>query len=140
MSRSLLFSALGVCAILSSACDDSKEPVAAEDHSPVRVTFAVNGAAMTTDTLFLPAGQTVTVRATFYNAADDNLDDVETEHFSLLTFIPAGLATATIDAAHHYTHTVQVQGAAGTVGDVDIGYGHDALADEHTLTAKVKIQ
>jgi len=140
MSRSFLLSAVGVGAVLAGACSDGKEPVAVEDHSPIRVTFAVAGTPMTTDTLFLPQGQTVQVRATFYNAADDNLDDVESEHYSLLTFLPGTLATATIDAAHHYTHGVQVQGAAGTVGDVDIGYGHDALADEQTLTAKVKIQ
>lgn len=139
MSRAFL-SAVGACMILTAACGDSKEPIAVEDHSPARVVLAVNGTAMTTDTLFLPAGQTVAVRATFYNAADESLDDVETEHYSLLTFVPAGLATATIDAAHHYTYSVQVQGAAGTAGNVDIGYGHDGLADEHTLTAKVKIQ
>jgi hypothetical protein len=139
MSRSFRVSAV-VCVILTGACDDSKEPIAAEEHIPVRVTLAVNGTAMTTDTLFLPAGQTVTVRATFYDAADESLDDVETSHYSLFTFSPAGLGTATIDAAHHYTQSVQVQGAAGAIGDLDIGYGHDALADEHTLTAKVKIQ
>jgi hypothetical protein len=31
------------------------------------------------------------------------------------------------------------RGAANTTGTVDVGYGHDVLADEHTLSAPVKI-
>jgi hypothetical protein len=141
MSRTLFFSVLGVGAILTvGACSSKESTTAPDDHDPVRVVLSVNGTAMTGDTLFLPAGMTVTVRGTFYNAADESLDDVEDAHFSLLTFDPAGLATATPDAAHHYTHSVAVQGAVDETGTVDIGFGHDALADEHTLTAPVKIQ
>jgi hypothetical protein len=140
MNRSTLAAAALLAGALTLACDSS-ESTAAEDHTPVRVELAVNGTAMTTDTLFLPAGQTVTVRVTFFNAADDNLDDVEGEHYSLLTFNPGTLATATADAAHHYSHSVVVQAAAATIGTVDIGFGHDALADENTLSGvPVKVQ
>jgi hypothetical protein len=95
---------------------------------------------MPDDTLRIPAGQTVTVHCTFFNSMDDNLDDVESEHYSLLTFDPAGLGTATPDAAHHFTHSVVVQGTAGDTGHVAIGFGHDALADEHSLSRPVQIQ
>ena len=140
--------ALGVAAVtlstmlLASACDSNESTdEGGPDHTPVRVVFAVNGTQITGDTLFLPAGQTVTVRGTFYNAADDDLDDVETTHFSKLTFNPGTLGTATVDLNAHYTHSVQVQGAATSTGTVDVGYGHDELADEHTLTGiPVKIQ
>jgi hypothetical protein len=137
----LFLSALGMGTILAaSACNSNESTKEGDEHDPVRVVLSVNGTAMTGDTLFLPVGMTeVIVRGTFYNSADESLDDVETEHFSKLTFDPTTLATATIDAAHHYTHSVDVQGAANATGTVSIGFGHDALADEHTLTAPVRI-
>lgn len=136
----LLFSALGVGAILAAgACDSSESTRESDAHDPVRVVLSVNGTAMTGDTLFLPFGQTVTVRGTFYTAADDNLDDHETEHWSKLTFDPTTLAAAAVDVDHHYSHEVTVNGAADAKGMVDIGYGHDELADEHTLHAPVRI-
>lgn len=136
----LLLSALGVGAILAaSACDSSESTGEGDAHDPARVVLSVNGAAMTGDTLFLPFGQTVTVRATFYTAANDNLDDQETEHWSTLTFDPTTLAAAAVDVDHHYSHQVTVNGTADAKGMVDIGYGHDELADEHALHAPVRI-
>ena len=127
--------------LLASACSDDETTNEGGGHTPVRVVLAVNGTQMTGDTLFLPAGQTVTVRGTFYNASDENLDDVETSHFSKLTFNPGTLGTATVDLNAHYSHSVQVLGAASSTGTLEIGYGHDELADEHTLTGiPVKIQ
>jgi hypothetical protein len=132
----LLFSALSVAAILAaSACDSNESTKEGDAHDPARVVLSVNGTAMTGDTLFLPFGQTVTVRATFFTAADGNLDDQETEHWSRLTFDPA----AAVDVDHHYSHQVTVNGTAEAKGMVDIGYGHDELADEHTLHAPVRI-
>jgi len=136
----LLLSALGVGAILAgSACDSNESTKEGDAHDPARVVLSVNGTAMTGDTLFLPFGQTVTVRGTFYTAADDNLDDHETEHWSKLTFDPNTLAAAAVDVDHHYSHQVTVNGTADAKGMVDIGYGHDELADEHTLHAPVRI-
>ena len=140
MNRPFL-SALGVGAILAaSACDSNESTKEGDEHDPVRVVLSVNGTAMTGDTLFLPVGMTdVIVRGTFYNSADESLDDVETEHFTQLTFDPTTLATAAIDLDHHYTHSLDVQGAANAIGTVHIGFGHDALADEHSLSAPVRI-
>ena len=85
--------ALGVLAAVGCSSD---ETVAADDHDPVTVELSVDGAPPSGDgVLHLPEGQTVTVRATFFNAAGDNLDDVEDTHFSRLVFDPAGTATAT---------------------------------------------
>lgn len=121
---------------LLSACDSTESST--PEHNPDRVTFTVNGALLPNDTLVLDALATDTVRITFYQGAD-NLDDVESEHFSLLTFTPT-LATATLDTAHHFTHTVVVSGSAGDTGHVEVGFGHDLLADENTFSLPVKVE
>ncbi|HSB53922.1 MAG TPA: hypothetical protein VLD58_06180 [Gemmatimonadales bacterium] len=139
MNRVFAFSVIGLGALLAVGACNSDEATATEDHTPVRMLLIVGTDTMTTDTLFLPAGGNVTVRGSFYTAADDNLDDHEGEHWSRLTFNPGTLATAAVDSAHHYSHEVTVQGAAGSTGTVEVGYGHDVLADEHTLSAPVKI-
>lgn len=140
MSRTLLLSALSVGAILAaSACDSDESTKETDEHDPVRVVFVVAGDTLTGDTLFIPVGQTVTVRAIFYNPADESLDPVEGEHWSKLSFDPGTLATAVVDVDHHYSSEVTVTGAANAKGIVDIGYGHDELADEHTLHAPVRI-
>lgn len=132
-------SALLVTATLVAACSDSNEPPA-EDHTPVRVELAVNGVAMADDTVRLTAGGSDTVRVTFYNAGDENLDAHEDDHYSALTFLPATGLTATIDSTHHFRHEVVNTVAAGTTGDIDIGYGHDAAADEYTFTVAYKAE
>ncbi len=139
MNRVFTSSVIGLGAALAIGGCGSDEATASEDHTPVRMLLIVGSDTMTTDTLFLPAGQTVTVRGSFYTAADDNLDDHEAEHWSRLSFNPGTLATAVVDGAHHYSHEVAVQGAPNATGTVEVGYGHDALADEHTLSAPVKV-
>ncbi len=124
---------------LLAACSDSNEP-AAEDHTPVRFEVAVNGTLVTDDTLRLSTGGTDSVRLTFYNQSDENLDVAEDEHFSLLTFTPATGLVSTMDATHHYRHAVAVTATAGDTGTVDIGFGHDTLADENTFSLPFKIQ
>ena len=121
------------------ACSNSEAP--AEDHVAVRIEVAVNSAVVTDDTLRLTNGQIDTVRITFYNKSDENLDVAEDEHYSLLTFTPAANITATMDPNHHFRHGVVTTAVAGTVGTLDIGYGHDALADEETFTGlKFKVE
>ena len=133
-SRRLSFFGFALSGAVVFAGCSSDETVAVDDHDPVSVTLSVDGAPPSGDgKLHLPEGQTVTVRATFLNAAGDNLDDVEGEHFSLMTFDPAGLATPTMDPNAHYSHEVVVDAAAAATGTVMVGFGHDALADEHSL-------
>lgn len=132
------FTLLAAGALLA-ACSDSNEP-AAEDHTPVRFEVAVNGTLVTDDTLRLTTGGTDSVRLTFYNQSDENLDVAEDEHFSLLTFTPAAGLASTMDVTHHFRHGVAVTATAGDTGTVAIGYGHDALADEHSFPLPFKIQ
>jgi hypothetical protein len=131
--RQIILTSLATLGILVG-CGDSTEP-AHEDHTPVRFEATVNGAAVTDDTLRLSATAGVdTVRFTFFNAADDNLDDHEADHFSLLTFTPAAGIATTVDPSHHFRHAVEVTAPAGTAGDVEVGYGHDATADEYSFS------
>lgn len=122
---------------LSLACSNSEAP--AEDHDPATLEF--NGVAFVAgDTVAFAANATDTVQISFFNAANDNLDDVEAEHYSSLTFIPATNITATMRASHHFRHDIVVGAAAGQVGDLEVGFGHDTLADEHTFHLHYKIQ
>lgn len=132
-------SSLLAAAALLAACSDSNEPPA-EDHTPVRLELTVNGVAMADDTVRLTAGGSDTVRATFFNAGDDNLDAHEDDHYSTLTFLPATGLTSTLDSTHHFRHEVVNTVSAGTTGDLDIGYGHDAAADEYTFTVAYKAE
>lgn len=140
MRRTLLLSALSLGAILAgSGCNSDESTKETDEHDPTRVVFIVAGDTLTGDSLFIPAGQTVLVRGIFFNAADENLDDVEGEHWSKLSFDPGTLATAVVDVDHHFQHEVTVNGAANAKGIVDVGFGHDELADEHTLHVPVRI-
>ena len=67
------------------------------------------------------------------NAAGEDLDDVEAEHFGGLTFSPASLATVARVADHHFQFDV-TGGTPGT-GTVQVSYGHDEAADEITFDA-----
>jgi hypothetical protein len=79
------------------------------------------------------AGQISRVRLTFLNAASENLDDVESTHFAGLTFNPGTLATVTRVTGHNYQFDV-TGGTQGT-GTMQVGYGHNELADEQTFPA-----
>lgn len=124
--------------VLGVACGSSDE-TPAEDHTPVRFEMSVNGVAMT-DTLRLTAGGVDTVRFTFYNAEDDNLDDHEADHYSGLEF-PGGVnATATTELDAHFTQVVVNTEGAGSAGVATVKYGHDAAADENSFPAPFKFE
>jgi hypothetical protein len=122
---------LAACAALplAVACGGD-ETQATEDHTPVTFTILVDGTE-TSPPLTLTAGQTVQVRLKFFNAADEDLDDVEAEHFGGLTFDPSSLASVVRVSGHNYQFDV-TGGTPGT-GTVQVSYGHDEGADEHTF-------
>jgi hypothetical protein len=114
-----------------AACSNNESPSGTEDHTPTRYTVLVNGTEAQPP-FALVEGQAVTVQLKFFNAADEDLDVVEGEHFGGLTFSPANLATVTRDPDHNYRFTVtgETQGA----GTVQVSFGHDEMADETTFT------
>jgi hypothetical protein len=122
---------LAACAALplAVACD-SNETQPNEDHTPVTYTIFVDGVE-TAPPLALAGGQTVRVRLKFFNAADEDLDDVEGSHFGGLTFEPASLATVAPVTGHNYQ--LDVTGGTPGSGTLQVGYGHDEDADEHTF-------
>jgi hypothetical protein len=128
--------AAAAAVVLLPAC--SSNETAPDDHTPVTYTVLVDGTEATAPHT-LTAGQTVRVRLKFFNAASDDLDDVEGEHFGGLTFDPTSLATVARVTGHNYQFDVTA-GTAGA-GTVQVSYGHDAQADEHSFTpAAVTVQ
>jgi hypothetical protein len=122
---------LAACAALplAVACGGD-ETQATEDHTPVSYTILVDGTEALLP-LTLTAGQTIRLRLKFFNAADEDLDDVEAEHFGGLTFDPASLAGVARVSDHNYQFDV-TGGTPGT-GTVQVSYGHDEEVDEHTF-------
>jgi hypothetical protein len=120
---------LAVLAAGAAGCSDTEAPPI-HDHTPETYTVQVNGVAVTEPYTFT-VGQTARVRIKFFNADQQDLDEVESSHFGGLTFDPASLATAVRVADHNYQFDV----TAGPVGSgtVRVGYGHEDAADEHTF-------
>jgi hypothetical protein len=110
------------------ACNDPEAP--AEDHTPTTVRVLIDGVEATQPYTFTQ-GATVRVQLKFFNAANEDLDEVEGSHFAGLTFDPAGLATAVRVSDHHFQF--DVTGGTPGAGTVSIGYGHDDAADEHSF-------
>jgi hypothetical protein len=83
----------------------------------------------------LSSGETVRIRIKFFNAAQHDLDDVESGHFGGLTFDPAARATAVRVADHNYQF--DVTGGAPGAGTLQVSYGHSEQADDHTFEPAV---
>ena len=118
--------------VLIAACGSDETAPATGDHTPVSYTVLINDVQVTPP-FALTQGQTVRVRLKFLNAAGDDLDDVESQHFAGLTFDPASLATVARVTDHHYQF--DVTGATPGTGTMQVSFGHDQLADETTFSA-----
>jgi hypothetical protein len=119
--------ALGL--VVVAACSDNEAP-SLTDHTPATYSLLVNNVAVSAPYTFT-AGQAVRVRIKFFNAEQQDLDPVEGEHFGGLTFNPTSLATVARVIDHNFQFDV-TGGTAGT-GTLQVGYGHDELADEETF-------
>lgn len=118
-------------AALLAACSDNEAPPT-EDHTPVSYSIVVNEVPVTAPYTFV-SGQTDRVRIKFFNAAQEDLDDVESSHSGGFTFSPASRASAVRLADHHYQF--DVTGGAPGSGTLQVSYGHDEGADEVTFEA-----
>jgi hypothetical protein len=117
---------------LAAACG-GEETQAVDDHDPATFVILQDGVEVSNAGLTLTEGETVTIQFKFFNAAGEDLDDIEGSHFAGLVFTPASLATATRDTDHHYRFEVAA-GAAGA-GSAVVSFGHDAEADEVSFPA-----
>jgi hypothetical protein len=132
LTRSLHRIAIATAILGLAACGDSETAPAADDHTPVSYTVLLDGSTAAAP-FTLTEGQTVRVRLEFVNAAGENLDAVEAEHFARVTFTPPSLATVSLVADHHFQF--DVIGASPGTGTLQVGFGHDALADETAFPA-----
>jgi hypothetical protein len=128
---------LFVVLALATACGGGDETAPTADHTPVSYNVLFNEIAAGPPYTFV-VGQKVRVRLKLFNAAGDDLDNVEAEHFAALTFSPAGLVTVTRVPGH--TYQFDVTGVNAGTGTLQVGFGHDEQADEVSLpTADVKV-
>jgi hypothetical protein len=127
--RSLVLFATGSTIMLAVACG-SDETQATETHTPASYTVLVDSVVVSPPFMFTQ-GQTVTVQLKFLNAANEDPDAVEDEHFGGLTFDPTSLATVARVPGHNYRFLV-TGGTPGS-GTVQVSFGHDSLADETTF-------
>jgi hypothetical protein len=118
------------------ACGDDDEVTGTEDHTPVRYEVLIDGVSATAPYTFT-VEETARVQLKFFNAADEDLDEVESSHFGRLTFNPTSLATVARVIGHNYQFDV-TGGDEGT-GTVTVGYGHDEAAAEHQFPAAIVI-
>lgn len=122
--------AAGVAAGLLACGGD--ETTGTEDHTPVSYEVLMPAPA---DVPFqFVVGETVRVQLKFFNAAGEDLDDVESSHFGGLTFNPTSLVTVVRVTGHNYQF--DVTGNAEGTGTVTVGYGHDEAAAEHTFPSQ----
>ena len=111
LPRFLLTLAPVAMAALGSACGNGDE-LQPEDHTPVSYNVLINDVAVSPPYTFV-AGQTARVRIKFFNAAGEDLDSEET-----------GVRLND----HHYQF--DVTGGTAGAGTVQVGYGHEDVADE----------
>ena len=116
-----------VGALLLAAACGSDETAPAEDHTPATYNLIIDDVPQTAPYV-LTADQTSRVQIKFFNAAGEDLDDVEAEHFGGLSFSPITLATATRLADRHFQFDVTASHVGS--GTLQVGYGHDDAADE----------
>jgi hypothetical protein len=115
-----------------AACGGDETAPPADDHTPKTYNVIINDVPQNAP-YTLTVGQTSTVQIKFFNAAGDDLDDVETSHFAALNFGPSSLATATRSADHHYQFEVFAPSVGS--GTLQVGFGHNSAADEKVFPA-----
>jgi hypothetical protein len=115
--------------LFATACSDNEAPPA-EDHTPATYSIQVNEVPVSAPYSFVE-GETVRVRIKFFNADQEDLDEVEDSHFGGLIIEPASLATVVRVAEHNYQF--DVTGGAPGSGTLQVGYGHEEAADEKTF-------
>jgi hypothetical protein len=125
--RTTILLAPALLVALASGCGSDETNGPGDDHTPATYRLLVDGNELSQPYTFV-SGETVRVQIKFANAAGEDLDDVEAEHFGLLTFDPATLATIVPVTDHHFQFDV-TGGTAGS-GTVVVSFGHDEEADE----------
>jgi hypothetical protein len=81
-----------------------------------------------------PTGVTTRVEVVFYDANGDNIDsDLIAAHYTSIVFTPSDFATVADVASDRFERDITPTVPAGTTATFEVGYGHDALADENSF-------
>jgi hypothetical protein len=128
LTRTLLAALpLAMAGGLLSACG-SDETAAPPDHTPTTYSLIINSVPKEAP-YSVQASHQVVVQIKFFNAAGEDLDAVEAEHFGGLSLNPTDLGTVTRVTDHHYQFNVITSATPGS-GTLTVSFGHDEAADE----------
>jgi hypothetical protein len=109
----------------------SDETAAPPDHTPTTYSLIINGVPQEAP-YSIQASHQVVVQIKFFNAAGEDLDAVEAEHFGGLSLNPTSLGTVTPLTDHHYQFNLTTSATPGS-GTLTVSFGHDEAADEVTF-------
>ncbi len=123
---------LGLLVISAGGCGDD-ETAPTGHSSPEAAVLVINGESFAqNETIALATGELVNVEVQLLDEHGDVILDIEDEHFVKLDFTPVGLGTTVDVPDHHFQKILTTQAAPGT-GTINVGYGHDADADERSF-------
>lgn len=128
-----VFPVVSLTLLAAAAACGSNETAPVEDHTPTTYNVLFNEIAATSPYSFV-VGQTVRVRLKLFNAAGEDLDNVEAEHFANLTFNPTDLVSVARVPGHNFQF--DVTGANAGTGTMVVTFGHDSLADETSFPSQ----
>jgi hypothetical protein len=128
-----IFPAISLTLLAAAAACGGDQTAPVEDHTPTTYNVLFNEIAATSPYSFL-VGQTVRLRLKFFNAAGEDLDNVEAELFANLTFNPADLVTVARVPGHNFQF--EVTGANAGTGTMVVTFGHDSLADQTSFPSQ----
>ena len=128
-----IFPAISLTLLAAAAACGGDQTAPVEDHTPTRYNVLFNEIAATSPYSFV-VGQTVRLRLKLFNAAGEDLDHVEAEHFANLTFNPTDLVTVARVPGHNFQF--DVTGATAGTGTLVVSFGHDSLADETSFPSQ----
>ena len=114
--------------ILVACGDDETNP--SQDHTPVNYDILIDGQAASAPYTFVE-GETVRLQIKFFNQANEDLDDVEGDHFGGVTFNPSSLASVSRVSGHNYQF--DVTGGTQGSGTLQVRFGHADPPDEVTF-------
>jgi hypothetical protein len=129
-----LFVAATAFAFTLAACSSSEAPPENHPEPESARLFDATTHTELPQPYVLPTGVTTRVDVHYYGAdGADITSELIADHYSSLTFTPATFATVASVSGARFVHDVTVAAAAGATSSLEIGWGHDELADERSF-------
>jgi hypothetical protein len=112
-------------------CGSDEQQAVLPDHTPTRYNLIINSVPATAPYKLKTKG-TYKIQIKFFNKEDEDLDDVESEHFGGLRLSPGDIGSVTRVSDRHYQFDV-VTGPNPVTGTLQVTFGHDEQANEVTF-------